>query len=321
MNALCLNGFSIFPLEKIEWGEKLGEGAGGRVFKCQYNKLDYAVKEYKSCDWDKMYGVSSEKKMIKDIEYELMISEKLIGLDKSVQVKGVSVYSLNNQIKSIFIFMEFLSSIGDFHDYLQNEELWIPSRKYNKTMVPSLLSNYVTYNPEENIYWSFSLSKAYKHKIGVMMIEAMKEIHSRGVIHCDMKPENMVFHNSNTNYGVLKLIDFGASHIATSNSLFTIDWIPGTEGYRAPEQDIKQVGYKSDVYSIGVCLIELWSGEIWMRCSGFKVCRNEVLKNLRKIEKEDIELGKLLRKCISLDYNNRPSGVMLLKKFTEIIQE
>jgi serine/threonine protein kinase len=323
MDSLTSYGFPIFKADNIEWGEKLGEGAGGIVFRCQYDNQEYAVKEYRKRDWDKMYPESKrvEEIMLNDIKNELRISQKLSGLDKTVQVKGVS-YDASNGIDNIYIFMELLSSNGDFHDYLQDTELWEPSRKYNDTLVPSPCSKYIIYNHDDNLYWSFSLNTEKKIKLGHMMIESIVEIHNRGVLHCDIKPSNMMLHDSDyeNHDPILKMIDYGASHIATNNGIMDIYWTPGTEGYRAPEQDTKKVGYKSDIYSVGVCLIELWVGEIWFDCYGFKLCRNEVLKNLRIIEKENMELGNLLRKCISLNYNNRPSGINLLKLFNKLFQ-
>ena len=58
----------------------------------------------------------------------------------------------------------------------------------------------------------------------------------------------------------------------------------------------------------GVTLKNLDSiGNIWYSGETFKACRSEVLKALRVIEKQEPEIGKILRKCIDLQGKNRPT--------------
>ena len=317
------HGFEMINFDDIKWGKKLGEGAAGSVYRCSYNNEEYAVKNYRYEDWEKMYSTKDcQNQMLDDINYELKISKKVSGLKQVIQVKKLCIRYEDSKIKAVLVLMELLCSIGDLNKYLQNKDLWMASRKYNETLIPKVNTKYITYNPEENIYWSFNLNIDMKIKVGKMMIEAVNELHNCGIIHCDIKPENMVYHNSNNpEKGILKLIDLGACHFCNVDKMIDIDWYPGTEGYRAPEQDIKKVCFKSDIYSLGVTLIELWCGEIWMNDIGFKVCRNEVLRNLRKIEKDNLEFGKLLRKCVSLDYRKRPNGKNLLSQFKYIFNQ
>ena len=77
----------------------------------------------------------------------------------------------------------------------------------------------------------------------------------------------------------------------------------GTVGYRAPEQDDYRMCYLSDIYSMGITIIELWNGDIWINKDDFKGCRSEALSGLRKIEKNHTQFGKLLRRAISLHPN------------------
>jgi serine/threonine-protein kinase len=85
--------------------------------------------------------------------------------------------------------------------------------------------------------------------------------HGHGVLHRDVKPENLLF----TETGQLKVTDFGiAKVIGGGDALATSAGdILGTPAYMAPEQaEGKQLGPQADVYAAGVMLYELLSGRL-----------------------------------------------------------
>ena len=89
---------------------------------------------------------------------------------------------------------------------------------------------------------------------------ALKHAHERGVIHRDIKPDNVLISRD----GVVKLTDFG---IATSKDSeeqgLTRDMTLGTPAYMSPEQisDSKNVDKRADIYSLGVVLYEMVTGK------------------------------------------------------------
>ena len=93
----------------------------------------------------------------------------------------------------------------------------------------------------------------------------------------------------------------------------------------APEQYNHFIGFKSDVYSVAVVLVEIWCGDIWENGVGYKPCRNEVLKCLRKMEKNNDKnmhrYTKLLRKCLNMDMEKRPNADKFLKGFDKLFQQ
>ena len=80
------------------------------------------------------------------------------------------------------------------------------------------------------------------------LMHALKAAHSKGVIHRDIKPHNVMVDHT----GVLKVCDFGIAHVSDENmSMTKTGSVMGTWGYMAPEQraSARDVDVRSDLYS------------------------------------------------------------------------
>lgn len=97
----------------------------------------------------------------------------------------------------------------------------------------------------------------------VEMTRALAGVHARGFVHRDVKPHHFFIDDAT---GKARLIDFGlATHLARERQLpIEPDEIQGTLAYISPEQTGRtshSIDQRSDLYSLGVTLYELWTGK------------------------------------------------------------
>ena len=100
------------------------------------------------------------------------------------------------------------------------------------------------------------LSRANAVDYVVQMIDAVAYAHASGVLHRDIKPENFIlFHDQEiclTDFGLAR-IEQGYSHDISAS---------GTLGYMASEQAMGRPSYRSDVFSLGLVIYRMLSGEL-----------------------------------------------------------
>jgi serine/threonine protein kinase len=92
----------------------------------------------------------------------------------------------------------------------------------------------------------------------LQMCSGVQAIHSAGIIHRDLKPENILI----TDYGDIKITDFGIARTGTGPKLTEHGGVVGTIDYVSPEYLEKgQVDHRSDIYALGILGYEMVTGQ------------------------------------------------------------
>ena len=96
--------------------------------------------------------------------------------------------------------------------------------------------------------------------IGLQIGAALEHAHKNGIVHRDIKPENILITKSG-NIGTIKVTDFGIAK-ATTSKTSPIDFM-GSVHYFSPEQAKgENVDTRSDIYSLGIVLFEMVTGQL-----------------------------------------------------------
>ena len=260
-------GLTVYPLEEIQFKDELGSGANGTVYEGLFENKRYAFKRVSA---ERVYTKYDRQVYIDDILQEIIICNKI----KSKRIMKMYGVSYDKNTKEIYICMELIKNKGCLHDYL----------------------------------WRENFSIYEKLKIFLSILLSVKDLHNHGYCHSDLKPENLVYYfDTKTNKKYVKLIDFNCVTKIKPNEIKYIPYCFGTYGYCSLEQHKKKLCLKSDIYSLGVILLELvYGGDLWdTDYYNYQKYRKSIMEVLETYEEYDNKLYKIVKRCLHTNPEKR----------------
>lgn len=154
------------------------------------------------------------------------------------------------------------------------------------------------------------------------ILEGLKYLHSQGIIHRDIKPQNILLSRDNQKRLIPKIADFGISKNIDSTQT-SASLLLGTVEYMAPEQfnpekyGINQkISYNVDIWSFGIMVYTLVSGEYIFGGKSAETSPGEVINkiinlnsSISKIEKINEPFKSVIEKCLIVNANKRTSNI------------
>jgi serine/threonine-protein kinase len=152
-------------------------------------------------------------------------------------------------------------------------------------------------------------------EVGAMVMlqvcRALAHAHAAGILHRDVKPENVMIRAD----GVVKLMDFGISHMVDLERLTVTGQLLGSPAYMAPEHvEGRPIDYRTDVFAAGIVLYQLTTGRLPFEGKN----PHEVLKRIAECKFTDPRqvntrignrLGKIILRAMAAEPNDRYSGI------------
>jgi eukaryotic-like serine/threonine-protein kinase len=100
--------------------------------------------------------------------------------------------------------------------------------------------------------------------LGLQLCEALGHAHDNGIIHRDVKPENVLLEvNESRKLATVKLTDFGIAKVIDAQGVTSTGQVLGSPAHMAPEQiDGGSIGVRTDIFSLGVLVYECMVGHL-----------------------------------------------------------
>lgn len=142
--------------------------------------------------------------------------------------------------------------------------------------------------------------------------EGVKAAHAAGIVHRDLKPENVVICRDEGSLPLIKVLDFGLakSSLEDEQTITRPGMVMGTVGYMAPEQAMgREAVAGSDIFSLGVMLVEAVTGEVPFPRRNFSeyvvAVRNQAMRLSLGATPEARTLERIVRRALSREPEDR----------------
>ena len=288
--------------DEASWatGPMLGRGSYGKVYKSTLNENKHAIKVM-------IVRESELSKVITEAEVGCMLAHPTI-----VRTSGYQVMEYTDDFSA---FMPSSSSswvpihCGDSRDRVLGDKKF---KMYKLALIQELcdvgpLRDAI---PRAGFFERPDIRKLdFVGMISMDICRALMHFESEGIRHNDLSSNNVLLATDpSTPLGMrAKLIDFGLCRPHSSSK------VVGTISYTSPELlvgDLTPNGSKTDVYSLGVLMLEMWIGkEAWCPLEPMQIVyRLSIGKRLSVPEDVPEPLRRLLERCLSDNIDERPSA-------------
>lgn len=166
------------------------------------------------------------------------------------------------------------------------------------------------------------LSTARTLSIAKQICKGLEEAHLKGVVHRDLKPQNIMIDKQ----GNVRIMDFGIARSVQSKRITGEGVMIGTPDYMSPEQvDGKEVDYRTDIYSLGIILYEMVTGRVPFEGDtpfsiGIKQ-KSEPPKDPKELNPQlPDELSRVILKCLEKERTQRYQSAEEIRSDLEAIE-
>ncbi|MBS1876074.1 MAG: protein kinase [Acidobacteria bacterium] len=198
-------------------------------------------------------------------DYEIVSVLGAGGMGKVYKVKN----TLSDRVEAMKVLLPSLTENADVMDRFLREikvlgsldhpaiaALRTAQRVDNQVV---MIMEYIEGRPLDDLLHRGAMRREYGLSFIAQVLGALEYAHKRGIVHRDIKPSNMMV----TATGQVKLMDFGIAKLSADRKLTATGSTLGSLYYMSPEQiqGADSVDARSDLYSLGICLYEVATGQ------------------------------------------------------------
>jgi serine/threonine protein kinase len=316
---------AILIANKFKLLKKIGEGSFGKTFIASYrtrikrppqhdtilNDMDGSLSDNDTYD----NGNDTYSNDTYDNAYENGQEERSGEIDVTIAIKIMAKKHMNlleNEV-SVYEKIKGIKHIPSLYDYGSDDRFnYIAMELLGKSLED------IRKNNEEQLPM-----KVIIH-FGLQMLKIVKDIHDRGIVHCDLKPSNFLIKNNKDNLTEVYLIDYGLAKCFIDDKqrhygLKTNETIIGTHRYMSvnTHQGFSQ-SRRDDLESLGYILMFLYHGKLpWQHQTSVSA----VIKQKQEFGWCNETIGEFvlfINYCKNLSFTDKPNYIYLQTILTNL---